>query len=350
MSRRRVWWGVLVLLAFALVGLRLSLPIAVRHYVNGVLESNGAYTGRVADVDLALWRAGGEVQGLEIVKRNGKVPVPLVEVPRAYASLRWRALLHGKLALDATVVSPALHLVGAPNEEQQQYGVGGRWQETFDALTPIDIDRLTVRDGRAHFHDFHSKPPVDVFLSDISLVAENLTQAGDARDPLPAHARLTATPMTAGQLTVTADFDPLARVPRFEVDTELTGMELAPWNPLLRAYGGIEVRAGSIALYAEADAHEGRFDGYLKPFVADLEVVDVEQEDDPNVFASAWKALVGAASDALKNPRTKKLATRAPLTGTVENPEVEFWPAFVNALRNAFVEAYAPRLENARSR
>src|SRR5690606_22131350 len=44
------------LLALALIGVRLYLPTAVRNYVNGVLERNGEYTGRVADVDLALWR------------------------------------------------------------------------------------------------------------------------------------------------------------------------------------------------------------------------------------------------------------------------------------------------------
>jgi hypothetical protein len=337
----------LALLALALVGARLYLPTAVRDYVNRVLERNGDYTGRVAEVDLALWRGAGEIRGLEIVKRNGEVPVPFVEVPRASGSLDWGALLrYGELVLEAEVESPALHLVAAPTQAEQQTGEGGRWQETVDALTPIRVDRVTVRDGRVHYHDFHSDPRVDVVLSDLSLVAENLTNIRDPEDPLPARARLEATPMTAGRLLVTADLDPLARSPRFDVDVELTGMELVPWNDLLRAYAGFDAQAGTIALFAELEAREGRFEGYLKPFVADLDVLDVEQEaEEQSPLASAWEALVGVTAEVLQNQPTERLATRVPVSGSVERPETGFWPAFLNVLRNAFVEAFSPRLD-----
>jgi len=346
--RRRRLVLLLALLAAGLVGARLYLPTAVRHYVNRVLERNGEYTGRVADVDLALWRGAGEIRGLEIVKRNGEVPVPFVEVPRASGSLEWGALLrHGELVLEADVESPELHLVSGPTDEQRQTGEGGRWQETIDALTPIRIDRLTVRDGRAHFHDFHSDPRVDVSLSDVELVAENLTNIRDPEDPLPAYARLEATPMTAGRLAVRADLDPLARLPRFDVDVELTGMELAPWNDFLRAYAGIDAESGTIALFAELEAREGRFDGYLKPLVEGLDVLDLEEEaEEQNPLESAWEALVGATAELLENQPTERLATRIPVKGSVEQPETEFWPTFLNVLRNAFVEAFAPRLDS----
>jgi hypothetical protein len=347
LRRRPVLCSVLLLLAVALVGARLYLPTAVRDYINGALEDNGAYSGHVAEVDLALWRGGGEIRGLEIVKRNGEVPVPLLALPRAYGSLRWGALLlHGELVLEATVVAPVLHLVAGPNASKQQFGAGGNWPAVIDALTPIRLDRLTVLDGRLHFHDFHSEPSVDVSISDISLYAENLTNFQDDSAPLPARVHLTATPMTAGQLLVTADLDPLAQLPRFEVDAELTGMKLPPWNSLLRAYAGLDVEAGSIAAYAEVEAQDGRFEGYLKPFVIGLDVLDAEKEEEENnIFQHAWEATVGAAAELLQNQPEEQLATRVPVSGTVENPEIEFWPTFVNVLRNAFVEAFAKRLE-----
>lgn len=248
MGRRSVLLSLLGLLIVVLAGARPYLATAVRDYINGVLEDNGAYTGRVADVDIALWRGGGEIRGLEIVKRSGVVPVPLIELPRAYGSLRWEMLFrHGELVLEATVEGPALHLVAGRNEAEQQYGAGGFWQASFEALTLIRVDRLTVRDGRFHFHDFHSNPRVDVSPSDISLVADNLTNVRDDSEPLPAHVHLTAKPMTAGQLLVTADLDPLARFPRFDVQAKLTGMKLQPWNSLLIAYGGIEPGGGILA-------------------------------------------------------------------------------------------------------
>ena len=143
-----------------------------------------------------------------------------------------------------------------------------------------------------------------------------------------------------------ADLDPLARAPAFDADVELTDMQLAPWNSLLRAYAGVDVEAGTIALFAELEARDGHFDGYLKPLVQGLDVLRVEEEaEEQGALASAWEAVVGATAEVFQNQPTERLATRIPVTGTVEKPETEFWPAFANVLRNAFVEAFAPRLD-----
>lgn len=340
--------SVVVLLAVLLIAARLHLPTAVRNHLNRVLDRNGAYTGSVGDVDLALWRGAFAVRDLEIVKRNGKVRVPFVSVPEASGSIRWGALFrHGAIVLQVRVEGPVIRIVAAPTEAQRQDGSGARWQRTLEELTPIDVDRLTVAGGRAEFHDFHSDPQVHVQLTDIALVARNLTNLRDPETPMPAHVELRATPMNAGRLDLRADLDPLAPTPTFDVDLELTGMLLEPWNSFLRAYGRFDVEAGSIALFAEVQAKDGRFDGYLKPFVKDLDVLRLEAESkEQNPFQSAWEALVGATAEILQNQPTERLATRIPLSGTVENPETEFWPVFANVLRNAFVEAFAPRLED----
>ena len=345
--RHRPWSIALLLVAAGLVGARLYLPTAIRSYIERVLEANGAYTGSVGDVDVALWHGAFAVQELEIVKRNGEVPVPFVSVPETSGSLAWRALFrHATVVLEVHVSSPVLRVVAGPTEAQRQDGSGARWQETIEALTPIRIDRLTVEDGRAEFHDFHSEPQVHVQLTEIALVADNLTNLRDPEKPMPARVHLRATPMDAGLLDLKADLDPLAELPTFDADLELTGMALAPWNSFLRAYGGFDVEAGSIALFSEVRAQEGRFDGYLKPFVKDLDVLRIEEEaDEQNLFQSAWEALVGAAAEVLQNQPTERLATRIPLKGTVAKPETDFWPVFANVFRNAFVEAFAPRLE-----
>lgn len=348
MSRRRRWTiASFVVVAVGLIGARLYLPTAIRSYMNHVLEANGAYTGRVRDVDVALWHGAFAVYDLEIVKRNGEVPVPFVDVPEATGSLAWGSLFRDAgVVLQVNVQGPVLRVVAGPTEAQRQDGSGARWQETLEALTPIRIDRLTVQDGRAEFHDFHSEPEVDVRLTGITLVAENLTNLRDPEKPMPARAHLRATPMNAGALDLKADLDPLAESPTFDADLEVTGMELAPWNSFLRAYAGFDVEAGSIALFSEVRAEEGRFDGYLKPFVQDLDVLRIEEEaDEQNVFQSAWEALVGATAEVLQNQPTERLATRIPLRGTVKNPETEFWPVFANVFRHAFVEAFSPRLE-----
>lgn len=72
----------LLLLLLALhLALHLALPYLVRDYLNGKLADMGDYRGHIADVDLALWRGAYRIDGLSIVKDNGKVPVPFLDAP-----------------------------------------------------------------------------------------------------------------------------------------------------------------------------------------------------------------------------------------------------------------------------
>src|SRR5438552_14901605 len=83
-SRRRSWlwsipkWGTIALgvLAVLLVALRLALPHFVKNYVNRTLSEIPGYRGRVGDIDIALWRGAYTIHGLDLVKTDGKVPVP----------------------------------------------------------------------------------------------------------------------------------------------------------------------------------------------------------------------------------------------------------------------------------
>src|SRR5688572_6656750 len=82
MKRRYSWplWAVAAIVAL-LVTLHLALPYLVRDYLNDRLADMGDYRGRIADVDLALWRGAYRINGLQIVKVDGKVPVPFVDAP-----------------------------------------------------------------------------------------------------------------------------------------------------------------------------------------------------------------------------------------------------------------------------
>src|SRR5690606_20535410 len=121
--------------------------------------------------------------------------------------------------------------------------------------------------------------------------------------------------------------------------------ELEPWNDFLRAYAGIDAEAGTVAVFAEVEADEGRIDGYLKPLVEDLDVLRLDEEgEEQNALQSTWEAVVGATAELFQNQPTDRLATRVPIQGAVDSPDTPFWPVFVNVLRNAFVEAFAPRL------
>jgi hypothetical protein len=52
--------------------------------------------------------------------------------------------------------------------------------------------------------------------------------------------------------------------------------------------------------------------------------------------------VIGAAVHVFKNSQTQKVATQVDLAGTLKNPDVSSWQAFVEIVRNAFIEAILP--------
>jgi hypothetical protein len=343
--RRRGLIAVL-LLAVLLVLAHALLPFALERYVNRVLDRNESYTGRVEDIDVALWRGAYVIDGVRIDKRGGRVPVPFFRAQRVDLSIEWRALFEGALVGEVHFERPQLNFVSGPAPAQRQGGGGADWRRMVEELSPVKINRAEVHEGTVHFRNFHSDPEVDVYLRDVRLVAANLTNSKDLSDDRVARIRLRARPMDRGRLWARVEADPFAESPDFDLDGAVTGADLTEWNDFLRAYAGIDVQEGSFSVYFELLAHSRRFEGYLKPFVEDLDVLRLEEEaDEQGPLASLWEALVGGSAEIVEDQPNDRQATRIPLSGTIEDPRASLWAALGGALRNAFVERLRPQLE-----
>jgi len=342
---RRVGIVVLVIAA-ALVLARVVLPSAVQRYVNHVMARNGAYESHIGAVSLGLLRGAAGVRDVEVRKRGSKVPVPFFFSPLVDVSIQWRALLHGRIVAVVDMDEPQLNVVVGPSEETRQIGTEADWRKTVRELIRIRINHVDVRDGSAHFRDFHSNPPVNVYLSRIALTARNLTNSAEISKERPAHLELRATLMNAGTLWMRAEVDPFAKLPSFDFAGSVENADLTPWNAFLRAYAGIDVERGRFRIYSELAAKEGGFRGYVKPFFDDVQVLKLPEDERKGPLRLAWEGMVAAASKALENRRTDAVATRIPISGTVEDPRIGFWATLGNAIRNAFSRGIAPDIEH----
>jgi hypothetical protein len=342
--RRRYGW-VLALLA-VLLAARIALPFALQRYVNGVLDRTPGYTGRVGDIDVALWRGAYEIEDVDIRKRSGKVPVPLLSAPRTDLSVEWKALFRGALVGELVFHGGALNFVRGPSEGTGQTGAEADWRDTVRELFPLRIDRVAVHDGTVHYRDFHSDPEVDVHLDSVEAVVINLTNSRDLAETLVARFELDGRLMGQGPVRVRGSLDPFADDPTFDLDGEVRGADLRRWNDFLRAYAGVDVQKGTFEVYTELRAEKGRFEGYVKPLVEGLDVIDLEEEaEEQSLFATLWETIVGAGAEVLEHQPADRQAARIPLSGSVEEPGAGLWAALGSAFRNAFVEAVKPRLE-----
>jgi hypothetical protein len=324
---RRAWIAVACVLAL-LIAARLALPGAIARSVNEALAANPKYDGTVGGIDVALWRGEYTIRDIDIRKRNGRVPIPFFVAPRVELSVEWAAILDGAFVGEVIFVQPEVNFVHGKDAEATQSGVGGRWREAVQDLFPIRINRVEVQDGSIHFRDLDAEPRVDVYLRDVQLVAHNLTNATD--DPAARVARLTveATPMNRGRLSGRASFDPWSARPDFDVDAEVTDADLTQWNDLTRAYAAFDVESGSFAIYTELEASDGAFEGYVKPFFRDVEILSFPRDvAGRNPLRAVWEVVVAAAANAFEDRDRERIAARIPISGTVSDPDGNFWYA-----------------------
>jgi hypothetical protein len=116
-------------------------------------------------------------------------------------------------------------------------------------------------------------------------------------------------------------------------------------NDFLRAYGNFDVQKGTFSLYSEVATKDGKFKGYVKPIIKDLDVVGSEDRSD-NFFNKIYEQIVGAVGVIFKNQKKDQIATKFNLEGNYSNPQTNIIEAIWEILRNAFIQALLPRIDN----
>ena len=215
----------------------------------------------------------------------------------------------------------------------------------LESLFPFRLNRVEIADGQIHFSNPHSSPPVDIFLTQVSAAATNLTNARDLREELPAGLVARGTTVAGGGVEIQLQLNPMAEAPTYQLTGQVTNIALAGMNDFLRAYGKFDVANGVFALYASVAAKDGNYDGYLKVFFDRLNIFEWDKERKKDALKIFWEAIVGTTATIFKNQLKNQLATKIPISGSYDNNSIGVGTAIATLLRNAFVRALVPKLD-----
>ncbi len=344
--RRKVIYIVLGSLIVLLIAVRIALPYVLLRYVNIEFQTIPGYTGHVNDLDVHLIRGAYTLKVIRLDRSGGKVPVPFFSAEVIDLSVEWSALFHGRIVGKITVEHPVLNFAKGPTRETSQTEIPTKpWTQVVSNLMPLKLNRFEIVTGEIHYRDFYSNPKVDIFATEIHIVAENLSNAKHQKEELPSTVDATCDGIYGGHAWLHMKLNALAGNPTFEVKSELTKMDITKLNDFLTAYGKFTVRQGTIGIYTEAAAKQNKIVGYTKPIIKDLRVVDWK-EDKTKPLKLAWEALIGAVNWVVKNKGKDQLATRVEFSGDLKDPNVDIWYIIGQVLRNGFIQALYPALEN----
>jgi len=344
-----VWFSSHVLIIFVLIFLllilRLALPFLIRVYVNHQLNNNQVYGGTIGDVDVSLWRGAYTIRDVDIYKRNGSIREPFFNAHILDLSIEWKELFHGAIVGAVEMDNPRLNFVSGPTAAQTQTGKDVAWDQTLSSLFPFKLNRFEIKTGEVHFQNNFSKPPVDIYLNQLTAVATNLSNSRNLSGKLPAGLTAHCNTLGNGDMDLQLQLDPQAPMPTYQLVCQLSNVDLVSLNGFLQAYGKFDVNRGKFELYASVAANDGKYEGYIKTFFDDLDVFNWQKEKSKGPLHIMWEGVVESAAVVLKNHPKDTLATRIAISGTYQKSSVGIWSAVGNLLKNAFIHALVPKID-----
>jgi hypothetical protein len=342
--RNRILLSVGIVLTI-LAGARIALPHVIETFLNRQLAALDGYAGQIDDIDLAIWRGAIAADGVHIVRTtDADEQEAFFDCDRMQLSLEWRSLLKGALVAEGEIIRPVVNLVQSADEDEQQLGTETRWPTFLADLYPFDINTIRIRDGTVRLRTTRIASDDALIAHGIEASVDNLTNVADRNEETFANFSVDATVFADAPLRVRGSVDPIAETPTFDVNLELERVNLKDLNAWLREYVGADAQAGTFQLYLEIAAADGRFAGYAKPLMQDVDIYGADDRDD-NVLRKAWEGIVEFATNLVENDAEKQVAARIPLRGTIDDPSTNIWETIGSVLSNAFVGAFARSLE-----
>jgi hypothetical protein len=204
------------------------------------------------------------------------------------------------------------------------------------------VQKMRADGARIRFVNEATEPHYTLELAQPHLEMVNLS---NHENRPPTTGKLTGKFMDSGPMRTNFTFRPETKGPNFEVAVEIDDTDLVAMNDLFRAYGDFDVAAGKFSLYTEIDVHDQRIDGYIKPLFADMKVYDRKQDAHEGVFHQMYEGLVGGVAKLLENPKREQVATKADISGPVDDPKTSTIQVVLRLIQNAFFRAILPGFE-----
>ena len=206
----------------------------------------------------------------------------------------------------------------------------------------LRADQLRLVGATLGFVNRAARPEYRLFLDHAEVHLQNVS---NQLTEGTAVAKVTGRFMGSGRTVVGANFRPETNGPDFALAASIEDTDLRTLNSFLRAYGKFDVAQGFFSVYTEMRVRNRAVQGYVKPLIRKVDVYDTRQDRDKHLFQQLYEGVVDGISTLLENIPRREVATKADLSGPLENPQASTWQVLVSLIQNAFFRAILPGFE-----
>lgn len=331
--------GIFVLL----LGVRMVMQPIIHKELNKFLATfSPTLYFHIADLDVHIIRGAYSFDGF-----TGKVKGQknnFIEIEKVDVSMAWREIFKGKLVTDIEVNGADFAYTGElKNAIAKMPKKADEATTARDKLFPVKIERVDVRNGAVTFDDYPSlEENKKLQVTNIEGRLTNLTP--EKKFPL-SFFNLKATVLGNSVVKIAGHLNILAKPMQWDVDGEMQGFDLTAANHFLKRKVPLTFTKGKLDLYAEAQSTNGKVEGYLKPFMKNIDVMKSSEE-----FKGPkhWfvEVITAVGNLVLRATDTKSVATKIPFTMDKAGMHVDSGEALSKAIEHGFQQQLSPGVED----
>lgn len=337
-KRRRI---LLIIIGILLI-VRISLPYIVKNQLVVAVNEVEGYECTIADVDLSIFRGAMIIEEFQIKITNNNVTQPFVAIKESDISVEWNAIFDGAIVGEILLDEPVLYFADGENDSDDQVG-DATWVDPILDFIPLRINRFEIKNGGVEFENIVTNPKVNLQLSNLELIATNLTNSKDLTDDLPSNVSFTGNVLNGGNINLSGGINILKELPDLDLDLNIRNVDLKQLNDFTKVYANFDFEKGGFDLASEFAMNDGDVKGYVKPILKDVSVFNLKEK---GKFTNLmWQAFIGFAMEITENQIKDQTGTKIPLSGRYENPDVGVFVTIMNIFKNAFIKAYEPKTD-----
>ncbi|HEV8436748.1 MAG TPA: DUF748 domain-containing protein [Methylomirabilota bacterium] len=243
---------------------------------------------------------------------------------------------------NVTVRGAHVEYINSPQSQTASSAAKAGQEATDQPDIDLAIQRLDILGSTLGYVNQTRNPPYRVFFTDTDLHLTGLTN-----ESTEAPARLTARGkfMGSGATQATLAFRPRQKGGDMNLKVSIEKTDMMKMNELLQSYGKFEVTGGDFSLYSEINVRDGAINGYVKPLFKGITVANSPRSSEKTFGQKLKEHLVAGAAKLLKNRPRHEVATKADLSGRLDDPQTSIMQIVGKLVQNAFFKAILPGFE-----
>ena len=342
-----------ITLGFILVSaivFRIALPDEIRFAINNRINEIPGISGAIGDIDLSLLLGRYSIDNIQIFQEANGQKTPLYAAKTIEFSLSWRNLFKGEFVSDIVMEQPII--LATDNIQQKDITESAvlnehTWLGLVNDLSPFTVDSLSIRNGTIQFNAIGT----ELFgqLAVTNLDGKLLNLHNDAKSKQLATFAFDGLLADTSLIEVTGSLNPNTTHPTFDINMKMDKAPTAVADQVVKIYAPFDLEAGELDMAMELKSKERFMTGYVKVGLYDIDVFSFKEDiinDGDNPFKLFIEGVSGLVASVLENDHSGSIATRIPINGSYDSPEVSNFDAIAGLFRHAFIEAYSMDIED----